>query len=113
MPPCGTRQQWRRHQRAGSEGVVGEQERGVHYKERLSSEERANIQARAEGRRRRGESHREEEEERRGKRRRLQNEDLIHGDFIPHMNPQNTCLFVLILRRRAVSGRQKCALGRQ
>lgn len=67
VPPCGVRQHWRRHQRAGSEGVVSKQERGAHYKKRKNPEERQNIYTTGErggeerGRQRRGEKPREKE----------------------------------------------------
>lgn len=43
VPRCWVRQHWRRHQGVGLQGVVGKQERGVHYKRRLNPEERPNI----------------------------------------------------------------------
>lgn len=36
VPPCGVRQQWRRHQRAGSQGAFGKQGRRAHYKKRVN-----------------------------------------------------------------------------
>lgn len=70
MPPCGVRQHWRRHQRAGLEGVVGKQERGVHYKKRLNPEERQNHgrERRRGERETRGKVKVTGEKERRGKR---------------------------------------------
>lgn len=121
VPLCWVRQHWRRHQGVGLQGVVGKQERGVHYKRRLNPEERPNIN----GKRRRGcWDQGESRGDTRGvvvvvvvegcrqtvARRLRDDEDWIRGDFIPTRTtrlPLNKPESALVIRRQQRAARGK------